>query len=159
MMKGCIQVYCYFIPSLHKGKSFKLPQNNVTTFIHTFTSALVVVTIVVQPATGSPVVQTHPVLRCMHVTPVCSVVVSLGYKGVSVGHGRGGWALGAGAAALLCPRHLAQGGAWGEPHTLVAEVAVGPLVASVNYAAHGQEEDMRVTWSPCELWEEVGERK
>ena len=137
MMKGCMQVYCYLIPSLHKGKSFKLPQNNVTTFIHTFSSALAVDTVFVQPATGSPVVQTHQVFGYMHATPVGSVVVSLGYKGVGIGHVRGGWAIGTGAAALLCPRHLAQGGAGGESRALVAEVAVGPLAASVNYAAQG----------------------
>ena len=146
MMKGRIQIYCYFIPSLHKGKSFKLPQNNVTTFIHTFTSALAVDTVFVQPATGSAVVQMHPVLGYMHATPVCSVVVSLGYKGFSIGHVRGGWVLGFGSAALLRPRHFAQGCAGGEPRALVVEVAVGPLVASVNYAAHGygqgQEDDL-----------------
>ena len=78
MMEGFIQVYCRFIPSLHKGKLFKLPQNNVTTFIHTFTSALAVNTVFVQPAADSPMVQMHPVLGCMHATPVCSVVVFLG---------------------------------------------------------------------------------
>ena len=90
-----------------------------------------------QPAMGSPVVQTHPVFGYTHTTPICSVVVSLRYKGVVGGYGRGGCALSAGAAAPLRPHHLAQGGAGGEPRALVAEVDVGPLAASINYAAHG----------------------